>query len=191
MNLSQQALRCDMCKRLSIAYQIGNAPEYNVSHPVTWVSFWDAIGVPHRYYPTPTSARTYPNTPQHIGDAASEAHKVHSYEAYRATAILCRAVIEAICKDKGAEGRDLFRKIDNLYDQGEIRKFVKETAHVLRAIGNDMAHGDFDQELSADDADHILGFMDSILDEVYESTAKLTEMQSLVAARKATANKSP
>nr|WP_162989181.1 DUF4145 domain-containing protein [Glutamicibacter nicotianae] len=151
----------------------------------SWIGFWNNVGKPHRYYPQPSSEKAFPYSPSHIAEAATEAHKVHSIAAYRATAILCRAVIEAVCKEQGASGRDLFHKIDNLFDQGLVRRFVKETAHVLRAIGNDMAHGDFDQELTSDDADHILGFMDSILDEVYESTAKLTKMQELISQRKA------
>lgn len=182
--LYQQALRCDMCKRLTMAYHIDNSTPYNPSQPSSWNNFWSKVDKPHMYYPRPTADKKYPNTPAHIAEAASEAYKVHSLEAYRATAILCRAVIEAICKDHKAEGRDLFKKIDNLYDQGLIRLFVKETAHLLRAIGNDMAHGDFEQEFTSDDADNILGFMDSILDEVYESTAKLTMMQNLVVERK-------
>lgn len=167
---------------MSIAF-IEDDVKFRPEAPSEWTEFWESR-YPDAYYPVPLDTADFANAPSTINDAAKEAHLVYSMNAYRSTAILCRATIEAICKDQGASGKDLFKKIDDLHDRGLIRLFVKETAHVLRAIGNDMAHGDFDVELSKDDAGDILGFMDSIIDELYESHAKLRKMRDTVQSRK-------
>lgn len=181
--LAQQALECDMCKLQSIAYTICDRTSYPPESPYEWKQFWENHD-PYKYSPTPLDTADFENAPDHINAAAKEAHQVFSIGAYRSTAILCRATLEAICKDKEAEGKDLFKKIDDLYDKGKIRFILKETAHVLRAIGNDMAHGDFDSELETEDASDILDFLDSIINELYESPAQLARMQANIKSRK-------
>ncbi len=51
-----------------------------------------------------------------------------------------RALVETMCKDRGARGRNLEKKLDNLVDQGVITKDGAEILHSLRIMGNDAAH---------------------------------------------------
>lgn len=186
----EQALSCDSCNRLTIAMSSNwDYAHYVVGGNSAWEKFWNNTEVDN-YFPKWVQGKVFKVTPDHIADAASEAHEVFSVGAYRATAILCRATLEAVCKDKGAAGKDLSVKIADLHGKGKIRSVVKDTAHVLRAIGNDMAHGDFDAELDEQDASDILDFLDSIIDELYESPAQLARMQANVLARKE-ASKAP
>lgn len=180
----EQALSCDSCERLTIAMSTDwDYADYVTGGSSDWGTFWNHCQVDD-HFPKWVQGRDFKVAPSHIADAASEAHRVFSIGAFRATAILCRATLEAVCKDKDAEGKDLFKKIDDLHEKGKIRSIVKETAHVLRAIGNDMAHGDFDSELDQEDASDILDFLDSIINEIYESPAQLARMQANVEARK-------
>ena len=51
-----------------------------------------------------------------------------------------RALIETICKDLDAKGKNLFEKIDNLKEKSILTKEGVETLHKLRVLGNDAAH---------------------------------------------------
>ena len=51
-----------------------------------------------------------------------------------------RALIEAICIEKGAAGTDLFGKIDSLLGLGVLTAEGAKILHKLRALGNQAAH---------------------------------------------------
>lgn len=58
-----------------------------------------------------------------------------------------------------------------------ISPLVKQQADEIRYFGNDMAHGDFAQPVSADDAHEVLNILDVLIDAVYQQPAKLQAMQ--------------
>ena len=96
-----------------------------------------------------------------------------------------RAVIEATAKDKGIASGKLYVKIEAMAAQGLIRDHIKEAAHVIRDFGNDMAHGDFSEQVDAEDAELILELMGEILSEVYQSPARVARIQAERQAKKA------
>ncbi|PTO52439.1 hypothetical protein CWN94_17905 [Vibrio splendidus] len=51
-----------------------------------------------------------------------------------------RAIVETICKDLEAEGRDLYRKINTLKARSIVTQEGAETLHKLRVLGNSSAH---------------------------------------------------
>jgi hypothetical protein len=51
-----------------------------------------------------------------------------------------RAIVEAVCKDKSANGGNLQKKIDSLFDEGHITKEGSTILHNLRFMGNAAAH---------------------------------------------------
>lgn len=51
-----------------------------------------------------------------------------------------RAILETICKDKGAPGENLFQKIDGLRTQGFLSPNGALILHKLRVLGNKSAH---------------------------------------------------
>ncbi|HCE3706025.1 TPA: DUF4145 domain-containing protein [Vibrio parahaemolyticus] len=51
-----------------------------------------------------------------------------------------RAIVETICKDLQAEGRDLYRKINTLKTRSIVTKEGADTLHKLRVLGNSAAH---------------------------------------------------
>ncbi|MFB9798323.1 DUF4145 domain-containing protein [Arthrobacter citreus] len=122
--------------------------------------------------------------PAHIAGPASEAHKTFSIGAISSAVLMARSVIEAVAKDHGIEKGPLVKKIDELSAKNLIKDFTRETAHVIRAFGNDMAHGDFGVPLDSEDAEGVLEFMDLILREVYQDPAKLQALKSKADARK-------
>lgn len=51
-----------------------------------------------------------------------------------------KALIETICKDLDAKGKNLFEKIDDLKEKSIATNEGAETLHKLRVLGNDAAH---------------------------------------------------
>ena len=51
-----------------------------------------------------------------------------------------RAIVETICKDLEAEGRDLYHKINALKDRSIVTQEGADTLHKLRVLGNSAAH---------------------------------------------------
>ena len=130
------------------------------------------------WLPHPTGGHVYDDVPKPIASAADEAHQCHEIGAHRGSIILARAVIEATCKDKGAEGRNLLQRIDALHEMGLVGNQVRQEADEIKDSGNEMAHGDFHVEATAQDSEEILAFMGEVLGEVYQRPAR-------VAARRA------
>lgn len=119
-----------------------------------------------------------------VKDSASEAYACYSIRAYRAAILMARAVCEAIAKDQGFDEGNLQKKIAQMEEQRLISPLVKQQADEIRYFGNDMAHGDFAQQVSADDAHEVLNFLDVLIDAVYQQPAKLQAMQKARAQRK-------
>jgi Domain of unknown function (DUF4145) len=51
-----------------------------------------------------------------------------------------RALLESVCKEKNADGRDLFHQIDNLTQKGILTPTAAEILHKIRTLGNAAAH---------------------------------------------------
>lgn len=86
---------------------------------------------------------------------------------------MARAVVEAIAKDKGASGKNIFEKIEALERAQHVRPAIRAQAHSVRQWGNTAAHGDLDMDYTAQQVVLVLTLMNEILNEVYQSPARL------------------
>jgi hypothetical protein len=161
--------RCDACGRFTIRedriYEVPVADEADqrIGYTQRRDVFW---------YPSQVEWRRFPDVPQQIADAASEATACLSFGAYRAAGALARAVIEATCKERGAGGQSLAARIETLASTGAIRPGTAESAHEVRHFGNTMAHGDFADATTEAEASEALEFMNEVLAEVYQHPAR-------------------
>lgn len=133
---------------------------------------WLAENV-QRWEPAHGAARDFPDVPAHIASAATEAVRCHSVNAYRASILLARSVIEATAKEKGITKGLLVTKIDEMQKQEFVRKHITAAAHEIRLLGNDMAHGDFVNAVTEEESEEILELMSEVLNEVFQSPAKI------------------
>lgn len=170
----QAALRCDGCETLSIGFTVKQSDGQLTAGLLHWLG----SEAQYTWEPKRSSGKEFPDVPQHIADAASEAHVCQSVGAHRAAGAMARAVVEATAKEKGITSGTLIKKIDEMNAQRIVAPHVAEAAHEIRHFGNDMAHGDFIDPVTAEDADEVLAMMDQILDDVFQSPAR-------IAARKA------
>lgn len=183
----QSAYLCPNCRRLSVAFEYTDThvddPQFD-SRDFAQSYEW---GPYVSWMPKRGDRRDFPDVPEHIAGAASEATWCLSMGAYRATGSIARGVIEAIAKDKRVEGKDLYSRIEALHGSDHIRKHTKDQAHEVRHFGNDMAHGDFIDPVSQEEAEEVIELMAEVLDEVYQSPARLSRRRAARLAKKESA----
>ena len=80
------------------------------------------------------------NLPQKILDTLEEAIRSHSVECYKAAAIMIRRVLEELCEDQGASGKDLKARLSVLGQRVVVPKELLDASDELRLLGNDAAH---------------------------------------------------
>lgn len=172
--------RCDGCGALNIAIAKGRP---GAEGPLKWLAARKNV----EWQPQPAAEQPdwdFPDVPAQIAEAASEAYACwYHADAYRAAVIMARAVIEAAAKDKGILKGSLFEKIDAMSDM--IRPHVRQGAHEVRLLGNDMAHGDLADDVSAEDAELVLRLMSEVLDDVYQPPARVAQAKAAREAKKA------
>lgn len=171
--------RCDGCQALNIAQTLGN-PKAGAD-----VLAWLAGRKKLEWLPRRTPTKTFPDVPLEIAAAASEAYACRLMaNGRRAAVLMARSVIEATAKDLGITDGHLIAKIDAMLTGGFIRPHVRDGAHEVRYLGNEMAHGDFVQSVSSEDADLVLTLMSEVLGDVYQSPARVARAQAAREERK-------
>lgn len=78
--------------------------------------------------------------PPNLKKIYSETIKSINLDQSILTGIGIRAIVETVCKDKKAQGKDLNEKINSLISLGVLTKDGAETLHKLRTLGNKAAH---------------------------------------------------
>lgn len=182
---TEAVYKCPNCLRLNMASQHHHQNPGSGSDVFTPASAAEATWYSPTWLPRHAEIREFEDVPDHIGQAASEATLCLSVGAFRAVGSLARAVIEATAKDKEAEGRDLKLRIDALGAANHIRPHTQEQAHEVRHFGNGMAHGDFTDPVTREEAEEVVELMAEILDEVYQSPARLLKRKTARLAKKA------
>lgn len=180
--IADAAYTCDGCGRMSV---------------VTWRTHFDPTdttwqgygrdGGPEpyenaRWSPPPSHQREFPDVPDAIADAAAEAWACQAVGGTRGAVALARAVVEATAKAKGFTNGGLINKIEKLADEHFIRPAVRDQAHEIRHLGNDVAHGDLADPITKEDAEEVLNLMGELLNEVWQAPARQAR---LAAARQA------
>jgi hypothetical protein len=183
--LVEAPFTCDNCRRLSIGigmsdHDPSNAPGNDIDGRWGWSENPGGLN----WLPLAGVARDYPDVPEHIAPAASEAHACQSIGAHRAAVMVARAVIEATAKNKGVINGMLFNKIEKMHELGLISELVRDQAHEVRYLGNDMAHGDFVDPVSAEEADEVLELMAEVLHAVFVVPAQLKRRKEARLAKK-------
>lgn len=163
--------QCDGCARLTLAAGYRHGDPFNSGGRQLLVE-------PTNWLPRQVGKREFEDVPGLIADMATEAHQCLDIEANRAAVALARAVVEATAKERGIARGSLEKKIDRLFEDKHIREYVRDAAHEVRFGGNEVAHGDLVAEpMNNATATEILGLMDEILDEVFQSPARVARLK--------------
>lgn len=183
-DLYSVAMRCQWCGNMNIAIVQVHAH----TDPAEVREKVDRGSNIQLWRPTP---RTEPNlgaVPAHIAEPAREVYRARDVGARRASALMGRAVIEAIAKDHGVTQRiSLEAKIKKLHENGIILASTADDAHEVRHLGNEMAHGDFSTEVTDEDVNDIIAIMYDLIEQLYVSAARRKRMRERREARESTA----
>ncbi|WP_435746474.1 DUF4145 domain-containing protein [Nocardioides sp. SYSU DS0663] len=183
--LIQALFKCDECNWLQIGSAVRpSQPAPGHSWDETRLQRWFEKEAEIEWIPAVGSAPVIEDVPPHIADAATEAYRCFSIEAYRAAGAMARAVIEASAKEKGIVKGRLFDKIEQMEKDQHIRPYVREAAHEVRHLGNDVAHGDFVEPIEAEEAEEALALMSEVLQEVFQSPARVQKARNRREAKK-------
>lgn len=178
---------CDNCKQFLLAtvtleeheIEIPNIDDHLIMHSFNSSLKW----MPAQGAQPPA----FTDVPEHIREAAQEAYRCRSINAHRAAVLLARSVIEATAKDKGIVKGMLADKIDAMYERHIIFEHVRDGAHEVRHLGNDMAHGDFVDPVAEEESEDLLVLMSEVLRQVFESPAQVARARAAREAKKAVA----
>jgi hypothetical protein len=80
------------------------------------------------------------NIPAPVKECLEEAINCHAARADRAAALMVRRTLEELCLDRGAEGKDLKKRIAALGSKIVLPAELLDALDQLRMLGNDAAH---------------------------------------------------
>jgi hypothetical protein len=116
-------------------------------------------------WPVPTPS-AHESVPQDVKKATIEAEKCLSVGCFNACGTMTRRAVDAICEDKGAEGENLYKKLERLKNNNQITPALWEWAEDLRIVGRSGAHPEW-PEVTAKDAEYAVRFLRDIIKYVY------------------------
>lgn len=182
----QFAATCDQCAGISSAqyHSVASTTRGGYTNDLSTVKSNARDGGIYDWQPVRGVSKKIEDVPETVAHAAEEAHANLSVGHVMSAIIMARAVIEACAKNKGIDKGVLASKIQKLEEQGIIRSHITEAATELRHAGNEMAHGDFGDSPSVDDAEDFLRIMDEILNEVFQSPQRTARLRADREARK-------
>lgn len=136
----------------------------------------------------PTIAVSRDGVPKDIYSAFESAVKTKGID-YSICLLSLRRVLEMICKDKGAEGRDLEKKIDDLIEKKIFPPMIEDACWIIRQMGNDAAHAD-KIPVYTYDIEQVIGYVATIIDYLYSLPHRVEKMKKKIKTRKEETKKS-
>lgn len=121
--------------------------------------------------------------PEEVKEPLEETIDCHAHENYKAAALMIRRTMEAVCSDRGAEGKTLFDRIEALGEKVVLPKEMINGLHDVRLLGNDAAHVEARDylEVGKDEVEAALTISKLILAAAYQTGAAMEALQRLKA----------
>jgi hypothetical protein len=174
-----QTLQCRGCGTISFAEELWNSEDTDPEGQLLATKI---------LYPSRTIRKPIENyyyLPEVVRRVYQETLTALSNKASILAAIGIRAVVEAVCKDKGCKGRNLESSIDLLVKKGHLASDQADFLHLQRFMGNAAAHEIAPPEQSELSA--ALDIAENLLITLYVLPAlaqTMTKSQKELAARK-------
>lgn len=162
-------LKCSVCEKISFG-SIYSGEDTRIYDN-------DGSFQQEKIYTTFFPVETYQevNVPAKVKDAFSSALKVYHIDG-NVCMIALRRTLEIICKDNGAKGDTLKKKIIDLSQKGFFPKPIDEASDILRLLGNDAAHGD-DINYNEQIIKEMINFTQIIIEYVYVIPYKIQNIK--------------
>ena len=134
----------------------------------------------------PQSSIDYTGVPQKIKTAFESALKVKNIDT-AVCALSLRRVLEAICKDKGATGKNLEQMISNMIERQLLPQMFDDACWIVRQLGNSAAHAD-NKHFSIYQVDQTIMFMQNIINYLYTLPIKMQQLRTTIQSEKISAD---
>jgi hypothetical protein len=134
-----QIIQCQGCETVSFRVSSKNSEDYDFDYETNSQSYNEVV----KLYPGRSTGLKVIDSyllPFNVQEIYHQTIFAIENEQNILAGIGIRALIETICKDLNAEGRDLFHKINYLHTMSIVTKEGVDTLHKLRVLGNDAAH---------------------------------------------------
>jgi hypothetical protein len=121
------------------------------------------------------------NIPLPIISAFEESISCHADECFVAAAIMVRKTLEELCRERGAEGKDLKERIRQLGTKVVLPKELLDGLDDLRLLGNDAAHiesREYDR-VGKEEVEIGIEFTKEVLKATYQYSALLNRLRAL------------
>jgi hypothetical protein len=147
-----QILKCHSCPEVTVRCH-------------DWHDFMDTDGEPEYRVLYPAESRMPLGMPEKIEKAYRAAIKVKSVDA-NAFGVLIGRVMDMVCQDRGAVGRFLGQKLDDLAAKGEVPQKLVDVAKKLTKLRNVGAHAELG-ELTPREVPVVEDLCRALLDYIY------------------------
>lgn len=154
-------LSCPVCAGVTLYHEYG---DYGMPQ-------FDEILYPNIKY-------DFQGLPMEVKAAFESALKVKNID--KAVCLLAlRRTLEAICKDKGAEGEDLYTMVQDMIKKNILPKTFDDACWIIRKLGNNAAHADksnfYDSQV-----ERTIEFMQYIIEYLYTLPVKMNRMKNRI-----------
>lgn len=148
-----------------------------------WHEFLNDLSGPDYEILYPNGSQAIRGLPQQISKSYEAAQKVKAIDS-NAFAVLLGRVLDLVCIDKKADGKDLFERLEDIAKKGIMPQQLADMAHALRHLRNIGAHANLG-ELTPAEVPILEGLSKAILEYVYSAPALVQLVQSKIDALKA------
>lgn len=135
-----QIVQCMGCKSVSYRVVSSNSEEYFRDHDGECIYLETEKLYPPRLEGIKGLGEDIHFLPQKVRQIYEETHTALSVQAPVLAAIGLRALVETVCKEKEADGGDLFKKLDSLIAKQVLTPASAGILHKIRTLGNAAAH---------------------------------------------------
>jgi hypothetical protein len=175
-----EVLQCTNCENVNV-FQYDSNSENEYVRGIDWQGeeIWEREVFTKLLFPS--NKRTFKHVPLNVSQSYDIAARLVSIEPI-ASVVFAGRTLEFICKDRKADGDNLYKKIQHLSDRGEFPEKLVKMAHQLRVFRNIAIHeNEIDMsEIKAEDAISLRDVIEIILEYVYEMPSMLANLQSRI-----------
>lgn len=135
-----QVVQCQGCRSISFRQASSNSESHFQVGPDDWEYDVAEKLYPRRIEGMKALGDDEAYLPSKVKQIYSEAVDALASQSLILAGIGLRALLEAVCKDRNAQGSNLYKQIDDLVEQRVLTPGSAQVLHKIRALGNAAAH---------------------------------------------------
>lgn len=121
---------------------------------------------------------TLKGVPESVKTAFESALKVKNIDSAICLLSL-RRVLEAICKEKNASGKNLYEMVEDMISKQVLPEMFEDACWIIRELGNSAAHGDVTTFYKSQ-VEQTIKFVETIINYLYVLPEKMKNMRDAI-----------